>query len=156
MGGVDKEDQMTVYYSFQRKSIKWWKKVFFWLLEVSVINSYHLYRQCIEGASSHLMYRRVIIKGLLEGAGEAVLSRPRPGRRSVDHPIERMNDKTWHFPATGKKRRHCRVCRDRATKYHTTNTFCRTCTDQPYLHADRCFEVYHTKKNPKRHAPERS
>jgi hypothetical protein len=27
--GVDKSDQMLSYYSFQRKSFKWWKKLFF-------------------------------------------------------------------------------------------------------------------------------
>ena len=29
MMGVDRMDKMMAYYSFQRKSIKWWRKVFF-------------------------------------------------------------------------------------------------------------------------------
>jgi hypothetical protein len=37
MNGVDKADQYTVYYSFIRKSKKWWRKLFFWLLEVTVV-----------------------------------------------------------------------------------------------------------------------
>lgn len=44
MSGVDKADQMGVYYCFQRKSFKWWK-VFFWLLEVPVVNCYILYKE---------------------------------------------------------------------------------------------------------------
>ena len=40
MLGVDKIDQMMSYYSFVRKSIKWWRKVFFWLLDMSVVNSF--------------------------------------------------------------------------------------------------------------------
>ena len=31
MNGVNLADQYTVYYSFIRKSKKWWKKVCFWL-----------------------------------------------------------------------------------------------------------------------------
>ena len=43
MLGVDKMDQLATYYSFLRKSVKWWRKVMFWLLEVSVVNSYIVY-----------------------------------------------------------------------------------------------------------------
>ena len=38
MNGVDRADQYTVYYSFIRRSVKWWRKVFFWLMEVAVVN----------------------------------------------------------------------------------------------------------------------
>ena len=31
MNGVDRADQFTVYYSFVRQSVKWWRKVFFGL-----------------------------------------------------------------------------------------------------------------------------
>ena len=42
MNGVDRADQYTVYYSFIRKARKWWRKLFFWLLEVAAVNSYIL------------------------------------------------------------------------------------------------------------------
>ena len=42
--GVDKCDQLLSYYSFLHKSVKWWRKVFFWLLEVSIINSCIIYQ----------------------------------------------------------------------------------------------------------------
>ena len=45
MNGVDVADQLDVYYSFQRKTLKWWRKVFFWLLEVAVVNSYLVYKK---------------------------------------------------------------------------------------------------------------
>ena len=40
MLGVDKLNQMMSYYSFLHKSIKWWRKVFFWILEVAIIIIY--------------------------------------------------------------------------------------------------------------------
>lgn len=39
MSGVDRADQMISYYSFSRKSAKWYKKVIFHLLDVAVWNS---------------------------------------------------------------------------------------------------------------------
>ena len=45
MMGVDRLDQMMAYYNFERKSVKWWRKVFFWVLEAMVTNSYVLYRE---------------------------------------------------------------------------------------------------------------
>jgi hypothetical protein len=40
--GVDKSDQMLSYYSFQRKSVKWWKKLFFHLFDLALVNAHIL------------------------------------------------------------------------------------------------------------------
>ena len=64
MGGVDKADQLGVYYCIQLKSFKWWKKVFFWLLEVAVVNSY-LHKETVSRPLSHLGFRRSPIKSLV-------------------------------------------------------------------------------------------
>lgn len=42
MGAVDRADHYIASYSFTRKSIKWWRKLFFWILEVSIVNSFLL------------------------------------------------------------------------------------------------------------------
>ena len=43
MGGVDKCDQYLSYYLLRRKTIKWWKKVFFRIFEISVVNAIVVY-----------------------------------------------------------------------------------------------------------------
>ena len=43
MGGFNQCDQLLSSYSLNRKSVKWWKKVFLRMLEVTVANSKHLY-----------------------------------------------------------------------------------------------------------------
>ena len=43
MAGVDKSDQLLQYYSFRRKTVKWWKKVFFHLYNLAFVNSQKLY-----------------------------------------------------------------------------------------------------------------
>ena len=60
MNGVDIADQLTVFYSFVRKTRKWWKKLFFYFVEVSVVNSYLVYKHSISQPQTHLGYRRTI------------------------------------------------------------------------------------------------
>ena len=43
MNGVDKCDQFINYYAIGRKSMKWWRKVFFRLVELAIVNSTVLY-----------------------------------------------------------------------------------------------------------------
>ena len=43
MGGVDMCDQFLSYHSIGRKSLKWWKKVYFRVFEICVINSMMIY-----------------------------------------------------------------------------------------------------------------
>ena len=37
-GGVDTADQLLSYYGFSRRTVKWWRRVFF-LLDMAVVNS---------------------------------------------------------------------------------------------------------------------
>jgi hypothetical protein len=68
MLGVDKLDQFASYYSFLHKSVKWWRKIFFWMLEVAVINSYIIYKKLATSRGrrpmTHKAYRRVLIDHL--------------------------------------------------------------------------------------------
>ena len=50
MGGVDLNDQMMNYYPFERKSIKWWKKTFFHIFRIALVNSHILLStsKCVE------------------------------------------------------------------------------------------------------------
>ena len=40
MGGVDKHDQLRQYYHVDRRSVKWWYRIAFGLLDSAVINAY--------------------------------------------------------------------------------------------------------------------
>ena len=45
MGGVDRADQMAGIYELDRKSRKWWKKVFYRLLMHSAVNAWIIYKK---------------------------------------------------------------------------------------------------------------
>lgn len=147
MLGVDKLDQLMSYYSFLHKSVKWWRKVFFWLVEVAVVNSYIIYKELAkrrgERQISHLEFRRQLIQFLSEQMRTSVTRCSRP--RSSSH-IERLQQ-VPHYLQKGRKRRDCVVCSDRdGGTRHLTLYQCATCSDNPSLCPSTCFEAYHTQK----------
>lgn len=44
MGGVDKFDQLKERYSIGRRSVKWWHRIFYFLLDLAIVNSYVLWK----------------------------------------------------------------------------------------------------------------
>ena len=44
MGGVDLADQMLKYYAMERRSIKWYKKLFFHLLDIATHNAFVIFK----------------------------------------------------------------------------------------------------------------
>ena len=63
MLGVDRLDQRMSYYQFNRKSVRWWRKVFFWVLEVMIVNAFILYLAHTDARRklTHKEFRREIV-----------------------------------------------------------------------------------------------
>ena len=40
MGEVDRADQRRSTYTVSRKSMRWWKALYFWMIDVAGVNSY--------------------------------------------------------------------------------------------------------------------
>ena len=149
MLGVDKIYQLVSYYSFLHKSVKWWRKVFFWFLEVVVVNSYIIHKELAlersERPIRHIQYRRQLILSLSEPIRTTAVPR-RSGPRSAQR-VERLQP-AKHFLQKGEKRRDCVVCSDRqGGTRHLTHYQCATCSDNPFLCPSECFEAYHTQRH---------
>ena len=151
MNGVDRADQNSVYYSFIRKTRKWWRKLFFWLVEVTVVNSFILCQLHSHTTISHLQYRRSVIEALATHYLQQVPPRPHPGcprKRVMSSDVgdpERLNGRP-HYPgrSEGAQPQECVVCSDRKTHRHRTLYHCSTCPTKPPLCPTPCFERYHT------------
>lgn len=159
MGGVDLADQLIKYYHMERRSIKWYKKLFFHLLDMAVHNSYVAYTSRTQTQISSLKYRLQLIDQMLLNAGPDLTCRGgASGRpRSVGTDLNRLNAHN-HFPTfnstsevTGRvKFRSCRVCNkdnkragsDNRRRKETTYC-CGKCGDVPLCPAP-CFEIWHT------------
>ena len=143
-----------MYYPFIRKTRKWWRKLFFWLLEVTVVNSYILYQlhttQLQTRPITHLQFRRRPVGALASRHIQAAPPRPRPGRPRKRHHLsgdngdpERLNG-MLHVLDKGDRGHDCVVCSNRDRKRHRSNFFCKTCSSHPTLCPAPCFEHYHT------------
>ena len=136
---------MMTYYSFQRKSIKWWRKVFFWLLEVVVNNAHILYKKYSSTARKMPLkdFRRELAVQLCQGVVQEV----RPTHQRYDQSVERLRGR--HFPDKAQKRRDCRICSQRGHggERKLVNTFCATRSDKPALCLGECYKLYHTRVN---------
>lgn len=63
MKGVDLFNQSASYYSFPHRSVKWYRPIVIWLLEVALNNSYRLYKQSFGvDALDSLKFRMQIIQ----------------------------------------------------------------------------------------------
>lgn len=148
MGAVDRSDMMLSSVECVRKTVKWYKKVFFHLVDLSLLNAYALYKTQTGRNISVSDFQQRLIKEIIE-----IHHRPqtegRRGRRSTDgdNPLRLIER---HFisliPGTSKKKnaqRRCIVCA-KHDKRSDTRYMCIKCNVPLCLNF--CFERYHTLK----------
>ena len=111
MNGVDISDQFSVYYCFNRKSIKWWKKVFFWCVEVAIVNSHILYKST-SPHTSHLQYRRLLLNSFASAFLQSTptISRGKPHLIPAETP-ERLDHRKHFLGKRATSDQHeCKIC----------------------------------------------
>lgn len=138
--GVDKNNQLSSFYFSDKKSLKWYKKVFLFILEVSITNSYIIYKKQVNNNKrlNHLKFRNAIIKSLIgENVNEKVKTDKMKNSRN------RLIGR--HFLGKKNKYTNCCICTNRQIgKRKQTNLICKQC--QISICFD-CFEPYHKYKN---------
>ena len=160
MGGVDRADQLLSYYGYSHRTIKWWKRAFFFLLDKAVVNAYLLYTDTHpnkRGRVTHARFRITLAKELLESAGILVdQNSPQQERHPTPHnPAARLQER--HFPsAIGRTaadrpiQLDCHVCSKRRGRGRKTTTYkCKECSLP--MCVVPCFELWHTKADPQRY-----
>ena len=147
--GVDKNDQLRSYYGIANKAKKWWKYIFWFCLDVSVVNAYILCRDAPGGPRpkplSHLEFHLGVAAGLLNGYSS------RKRRASVDLPPPVMKKPAaQHIPVkikTKRGHRNCVLCAKGTTRTPSGEKIqssweCTKCTVA--LCKVGCFGKYHT------------
>ena len=69
MGGVDVTDQHLSYYSLtQRRTLKRWKKVFWRMIDISILNSWIIFRSNFEDSDirSHREFHIALVHELVQ------------------------------------------------------------------------------------------
>lgn len=148
IGSVDKSDMLFSSVESVDKTVKWYKKLFFHMVDLSLLNSHVIYKTTTGKNISLLDFQLQLVKQLLE-AYYVPQSESRNGRRSADgDKALRLTER--HFvsmiPATQKKispQRKCVVC-VKHDKRSDTRYMCRLCNVPLCLLI--CFERYHSCK----------
>ncbi|XP_070188662.1 piggyBac transposable element-derived protein 4-like [Littorina saxatilis] len=164
MGGVDRSDQMVSYATFNFRTLKWWKRVIFHVISLSVLNSYLMYKDCTRDQPPllHRQFRKKLVQSMIKSVRPedvpGMNGRKRAGRPSADN-IIRLQAR-GHMPekivGTGRKDRIARACvvcepaersrvqpgqkRKRCGRESTYQ--CDTCRQT--LCVTPCFKIYHS------------
>ena len=68
--GVDRADQYLSYYSLLRKTVKWPKKVAFWLINCALFNSFRIYQKL--NPTSNMRYKEFLLQVAKDWATDKV------------------------------------------------------------------------------------
>ena len=125
MRGVDRGDQLQTYYNIGRRSTKLWKRVFFYLVECAILNSY-----VIDGHLRNVEHtqrgrkKRDVLQFRLELASELIggFSPRKSLRLSCSTELEHLNGSLGHWPVHVKNKLDCVVCSAIIRKKHLTRS----------------------------------
>jgi hypothetical protein len=143
MRAVDQVDMQNSFSECLRKTVKWYKKLFFHLFNITVQNSYAMFKMKNEKNLELSEFRLQLARELIEEYGS---KRPQMrGRPSTDSPL-RLTARHFiaYIPGDNVKKR-CFVCSHtvkREKKRSDTRFYCPDC-DVPLCNPT-CFKEYHT------------
>ncbi|PSN55836.1 PiggyBac transposable element-derived protein 4 [Blattella germanica] len=124
--------------------MKWTKKLFFHLTDLTILNSYILLTSC--GAKqTHRDFRLRLVLELVEQGGRQTRPSPRVGRPMSSRVarLEESDKKHW-WPTISTTRMNCTVCYNKNMKRRRRiQTKCEKCNIG--LCISGCFKDYHTK-----------
>lgn len=143
MGGVDLNDQLRGYYHIRLKGRKYYKYIFWFLVDVTITNAYIL---CKHHTDMNIKSTKIFRADLAKALIGSYCSRKRVGRRSINPAAKRFKVED-HFPVKGaEKSRRCYYCYNHKDKKRAETTwYCQTC-DKFLCHNGRegdCFLAYH-------------
>ncbi|XP_008189097.2 piggyBac transposable element-derived protein 4-like, partial [Acyrthosiphon pisum] len=123
MGYVDYADMLKSYYEIDRKSQKWWHRIFFHFLDVSVVNAFILFRESSQGSTLNIkQFRLAVVAGLV-----GLPSTSPKGRKQLHKkinlfkpkiPIEQRFSNVGHLPQSCSSRR-CNNCSTKDKPHRT-------------------------------------
>ena len=123
MGGVDISDRKIYHVSAERPTKRYWKKVFFNVLDMALLNSYELYKGNTDVGLCKTRHNFLcsIVESLCaaEDPNEPVLppAMPLPGNHELEH-------------LPGRRERDCIVCSDQSTGTRKRSSYwCPGCND---------------------------
>ena len=144
MGGVDLADFKRKIYSCSRKSAKWWHRLFYYCVDVCIVNAHILqglspHQQCMKQKEFRLELARELMS-----CHNSRKCKKRGRRTFEGAPSITLNEQ--HYPDKIQKPLQCRVCSSTNERKRTSYgcSACNSSNPVP-LCIVPCFRIYHQK-----------
>lgn len=125
MRGVDKMNQQISYYQFNHSTKKWWKRIFYALLEIAIFNSFIIYRVCKNQKMKFLEFKLAVANALSDkyiSERERMSIRIKFGKQYI------YNTNMLHSIVKSEKHRDCKFCSVRKQGQRKCTTYmCKEC-----------------------------
>lgn len=151
MGGVDHHDQLRQCYGLDRRSRKWWQRIFWGCIEITFINSFVIAKKVLDEPPTNLLdFRRDLTRSLCYMSPLRTKKRKsisaKGKKRRYDYSIPpgiRLSNLGNHWPKFMEKRGRCEVCSSQGIQSKPTSmcSLCKVflCVNQK----KNCFVEYH-------------
>nr|XP_032824659.1 uncharacterized protein LOC116950743 [Petromyzon marinus] len=150
MGGVDRSDQYRSYYAVGRASKKWWRYIVWFLLNLSIVNAWLLYRESpheppMPKNYDHFQFRVDLAEQLRGGHRRMGHHKGKRSRQVVSY-VSAENMSAHQLVRTARGKKVCRLCsrhgrKTRAGRQVQTSFGCGIC-DVPLCRFG-CFRDFH-------------
>ena len=159
MNAVDRSDQILATNNVLRKCMRWWKTLFFHLIDIAVVNSFILFREhqannpddeALHRSKDYSLssFREEIVRQLCDFPEYE--EAPSSTKLKPSHPLEDFE--TLHIPeyVHSDDRRRCVVCYKQGRGELKVQSYCSApqCKGK-FMHTSRdknCFRVFHSRE----------
>jgi len=135
MRGVDRMDQSLEYLNLKRKSYKWWKPIFYHVLEISINNAFILFSKAGYG-NDRYQFKRNLIEQLINNKTEKTVE-----KNNFKYDLNKLHKCGF---VSSDQRKRCKFCQMK------TIEICNECSEKLgkliYLHAV-CSVRFHIEEN---------
>lgn len=138
MAGVDRSDQYSTTYEVDRKSNKWWKRVFHRLLMIAVSNAWIIFKES-RGKNIPLIDFLIPLAAQVTDIGKSGAKLQRKANAGRPSKRSKLMINIGHQPVPVETPRRCRFCAIKKVQSRT-KWLCNTC-DIPLC--VKCFVLYH-------------
>jgi hypothetical protein len=126
------------------RSLKWWKRILFHLVDLALVNANILYNMTNEKKLTHMSFRVQVAQSLLQNHHPIIRNRfhaptMEMPMRLTERPMPEIIAKESPYGGCHQ----CVVCSAKG-KRSQTRYRCKTCKAPLHIDTKRCFEIYHT------------
>ena len=153
MNAVDRSDQLLAKYNLlNRKSVRWWKTLFFHVIDIAVVNSFILLQQHRMKMPTCDVLKRHPRYSLLDFREELIRNTMNFEEYAQPPVYKVFHDpgiyESSHLPVFGEIKRNCRVCYRKEKKELKVYSFCKAAQCKGvFLHCTKdknCFSEWHS------------